>query len=705
MIYVEPSEVVAAGLNDAAVLVAALVDAGLPAAVLRSSLCGDLGFNAAYDFARHVAPGPVTADDLIFIPNAQAMPDDRLASLRRIAQGGAQSVAAGVFKDLQTELAARARLGYALGREPELFRLSDATGTLLEHTAAPVFGIERGRTPRSDGRLRVLLVDPKIENAVAVRGLQALAASRKLRTTVLTNGKAKTALLAKGAGLPVYHYAEAPPGALVRGTDVAVFFGPLPKGYRLRMLLADMAVSDVGLLDASDGFQLRKFDTAFVPAPADPAALAAFLVSEILPNLGDLERLTAQSRTAGLSRKTRSALAERLDGPDVTPARPKTRNSPDTAGARRVVFMPTNGVGLGHAQRCSLIASSMDRTKTEPVFAAFPSCAKLLKSYGFDVMPLVGKIGLHAEQLANDIVNYTRIDDLVATSSAFVFDGGYVFNSVFRAILGSATPSVWIRRGLWQTGQDNSLALEREKIFDRVIVPREAFEELNAAYSNSDRVVDVGPVVQHTELGTEERAALRASLMDRFGRSFTSLVVTMLGGGVAADNTAQTIALAAMLARRTDTLHLVVVWPTSTVDPGLFGWPNTRVVKTHRAGILAAAADLYVSAAGYNSFHEALYNRIPTIFIPQMAAYMDDQRARAAAAAERGLAILIEPSEIMALESAVTRSLDGGAETLRLQLADCDLPKRGNEAAAKLVSDLAGAPDVPVVDATLRRVA
>ncbi len=705
MIYIEPAEGTAAGLEDAAVLVAALGDAGLPAAVLRSSLPADLGFGAAYEFARHITLGPVTATDVIFLPNAQAVPDDRLARLRRIALTGARCVAAGAFKDVQTELGIRAKLGYAMGREPELFRLPDATGALLDHAAAPVFGIDRGRKVHPQARLRVLLVDPKIEEPAALRGLQALAASRKLQTTVLTNGKSKTALVARGIGVPVYHYAEAPAGALVRGTDVAVFFGPLPKAYRIRMLLADMAVSGVGLLDATEGFVLRRIDPSFVPAPADLAALTAFLVSEILPDAADLARLALQGRTAELSRQTFSALTTSLSGQEMEPARAKTRKQPGTCGPSRVVFMPTNGVGLGHAQRCSLIASSMDRAATEPVFAAFPSCAKMLKSYGFDVMPLVGKTSLHAEQLANDIVNYTRIDDLVATSSAFVFDGGYVFNSVFRTILDSSTPSAWIRRGLWQAGQDNSLALEREKIFDRVIVPNEAFDELNAAYSNSDKVQIVGPIVQQAELGTKERAALRASLANHFCRPFSALVVTMLGGGVAADHTAQTIALAAMLARRSDALHLVVVWPTSTVDPGLFGWPNTVVVKTHRAGILAAAADLYVSAAGYNSFHEALYNRIPTIFLPQMAAYMDDQRARAAAAAERGLAVLVEPTDLMSLEAAVRRGLDGEADALRQKLADYALPKRGNEAAAGLVSNLAGAAGVPALDATLRRVA
>ena len=49
----------------------------------------------------------------------------------------------------------------------------------------------------------------------------------------------------------------------------------------------------------------------------------------------------------------------------------------------------------------------------------------------------------------------------------------------------------WAVAGL-DDRQDNSIALDREKAFDRVIVPEEAFEELNTAYSRGDHVAHVG---------------------------------------------------------------------------------------------------------------------------------------------------------------------------------------------------------------------
>ena len=61
-----------------------------------------------------------------------------------------------------------------------------------------------------------------------------------------------------------------------------------------------------------------------------------------------------------------------------------------------------------------------------------------------------------------------------------------------------------------------------------------------------------------------------------------------------------------------------------------------------------------------------LYNGTPAIFVPQMQAFMDDQRARARAASERGLAATVEATQLMTLEREVGRLLDGGgAEAAR----------------------------------------
>jgi UDP:flavonoid glycosyltransferase YjiC (YdhE family) len=127
------------------------------------------------------------------------------------------------------------------------------------------------------------------------------------------------------------------------------------------------------------------------------------------------------------------------------------------------------------------------------------------------------------------------------------------------------------------------------------------------------------------------------------------------------------------------------------VDGGLYGWHNSRVIHSFHAPEIAAAADAVVSASGYNGFHEAMYNRVPTIFVPQMAPYMDDQRARAEAAARRGLAKLVEADDLLALRRALHELLDGEAAQLRAALMSQDLPPTGTAEAARIIHAEAGA--------------
>jgi hypothetical protein len=167
---------------------------------------------------------------------------------------------------------------------------------------------------------------------------------------------------------------------------------------------------------------------------------------------------------------------------------------------------------------------------------------------------------------------------------------------------------------------------------------------------------------------------------------FDQLIVTMLGGGVASDRAAQMQLLCNMAERRENCLHLIIAWPNAVIAPGLYGWKNTRVIQTQKAQAIAQAADLTISAVGYNSFHETLYNQIPTIFMPQAADYLDDQERRARAASERDLAATVLGTELMQLEREVTAFLDEGkADMIRTALAEIDLPELGNTSAARLI--------------------
>ncbi|MFQ8429773.1 glycosyltransferase [Amaricoccus sp. W119] len=674
MLRCETASAAPRDIEDLAVLVSQLAALGIEARIDARGIPQGLARNVQFDLAPYLTDTRPAPSDQFLVTAAQRATDAGLAGLRRLV-GTEECLAhaCGAFRDRQARVAARAKLGYVLGAEPKIINLADPGDPGWE-AGCPVIGV--APRPAADiGRPRLLIVAPDLADPADARDLADLAMSRRFETAILTDGKSKEEWRAsRGAELKVYHYGEALPLDLAAIADICVLRAPLSGNYRLRSLVANLAVTGGVLIDATEGHVLAAREPAFVRAPVRTPALHAFLAETILPRRETLGEATRASR-----------LAVQADPEPMLRMLGLTRR-PRDPGKPVTAFMPTNGVGLGHAQRCGLIGSEM--TATRPVFAAFPSCLRLIKSYGFDVMPLIGRSDVHAQTHENDLANYLRLRALTAGAGTVVFDGGYVFDSVYRTILENRLNGIWIRRGLWQSGQDNSIALDREKIFDRVIVPAEAFAELNASYSHGDHVREVGPIVRPRPPDPAARSALRARLAERFGVSFERLVVSLLGGGVAADRGAQIQALCGMMERRADTLHLIIVWPTGVTCPSWFSWRNSRVVRTDRAGVIAAAADLCVSAAGYNSFHETLYNRVPTIFVPQTAAFMDDQRARARAARDREVAAMVEPHALMTLDREVARILDEGlGETFRARLSELDLPAPGAAEAARLIEE------------------
>jgi hypothetical protein len=442
------------------------------------------------------------------------------------------------------------------------------------------------------------------------------------------------------------------------------------------------------VIDCTKTGAIVKTGAPAIVGPPSPAGLFIILRESIIPNRRQIIDDVGKSNWRQTS--SLSALLEALgleDNPRSKVA--GVRSSTATKNKNgTMLFIPTNGVGLGHAQRCALIADEVSAKQTVR-FAAFPSCIPMLSRKGYDCIALLGKSDQHAEPFANDIINYRRLTRNITNLDHVVFDGGYVFDSILRGILESGARATWIRRGLWQPAQVENSPVERENVFSQVIVPTEAFEELNQPITYGPTVKTIGPIVANTLLAPKEIPNARKKVEQKTGIKFDKLVVSMLGGGVAADRTAQLKAICAHLARRPDVLHLVVVWPNSKIAADLFQWPNTRLMRTTNAVDLCVSADFVVSAVGYNSFHEILYHKIPAILIPQMASYMDDQKSRAKSAAERDLCTLIEPDELLLLRRELDLFLDGRRiHEIEGAFKKINLPKRGNKEAAKLLEAL-----------------
>ncbi|MBO6923122.1 MAG: hypothetical protein JJ859_12965 [Roseicyclus sp.] len=684
MIFFETIGTGPESIDSLAVLVHQMRLAGYDAAIAADSIPPGASLYQQYDLAHLITEASPGEGDRLVLIDAHQLNDAALVDLRRRHGDKTQScLAVGRFETTQSEIGARAKLSYVLGYDPEI----DSTAQKRSNGASldlPVIGVCGNRPNRAARKVpAVLLFDPNIEDP----NLKHVATSRQFDVIILTSGKKKQEWIARnGNSVPIYHYGELLPAHISAMADVFVTFHGISSNYRVRSLIANVIAEGAALVDCSEKLEHASESKCFIQGPSDAVGLQSHLKRDIVPNLEAI-RATVRHETQGVVAEYARVSAHLADHAHATAA----QVAPSAPGSRpqRVVIVPTNGVGLGHAQRTSLIASKLDRDRATPVFAAFPSCIRLINTFGFDAMPLVGRSGHHEQAHANDLVNYLRLHALSREASTLVFDGGYVFDSIYRTVLDHGLNAVWVRRGMWQKRQNNSLPLDREKIFGRVIVPMEAFEELNHVYSSGNHIREVGPIVEPLDFDEPRRESVRAKISEKFEKPFDKLVVTMLGGGVAAKRSVQIQAICGMMEARADVLHLVVVWPTSTVEPTTFAWENTRVVKTHHASVIAAASDLYISAVGYNSFHEALYNAVPTVFIPQTGAFMDDQAARAQAAAERDLAAMVMPQDVMTLRKEIETFLDDGrSREIRERLIDLSLPQPGNRAAASAIEEM-----------------
>ncbi|WP_347312281.1 glycosyltransferase [Defluviimonas sp. SAOS-178_SWC] len=633
-----------------------------------------------YEAAAFLADLEAVTLTRVVLIGAESVVQETMMALRGMRLGADVTVSVtGRFGDRQSAIAARAKVAYAIGREPDIVDLAALQGPPL--VANAISPLAAAPTPEPPERLPQLFVVLPLEALDDPQTLPILSAVDNLpdyRLNVILPGKGKEQVKAsRHAGLTVFGYSELSPAAFARLADIAAFFGDGVPGERMAAFALDLMRSGRVAIDCTSGGGFLTGGAPVLRGPEEIAALANYIQHTVLVNRREIGRQAQKS--PWLTTHSVEALEGALGlGP--------VAEMPVDETPRRVLFVPTNGIGLGHAQRCTLIAEAMV-TDANPAFAAFPSCVPLIRDRGFDCLPLVQKSPDHPEDHANDLLSYLRLRRVLRTGDRLVFDGGFVFDSIHRVILEHGLDATWIRRGLWQAGQTLATALDRERAFARVIVPSEAFAELNADRGAGAHVHTVGPIVRRLpEVGAAERTSRREALGAKLGRGVDDLVVTMLGGGVAADRTAQMQALSAMLDARPNCLHLIVVWPGAVVPAGLASWKNTCVVQTQNALALCQIADLVVSATGYNSFHELLYHGVPTIFVPQMATFMDDQERRARAASDRGLAETVLAHEILLLEREVRAFLDAGkADRIRSALAAADLPETGNGDAASLI--------------------
>jgi len=354
--------------------------------------------------------------------------------------------------------------------------------------------------------------------------------------------------------------------------------------------------------------------------------------------------------------------------------------------ARRILFVSSDGVGLGHVARLLAVARRLPEG-VEAVFATMSQGIEAIEGFGY----AAEYIPFHAYADCDFAAwqdwlkgQFEQIIDFYDVRGV-VFDGANPYTGLVRAV--APRPDLrfaWIRRAMWRPEQANDALIGRQRFVDLIVEPADIADALDdgATVEHRGRTVRVDPVrlLDSSELLSRRQAA--AALGLDAGRPAALL---QLGAGSNRDIVTATDEILKACARFPDLQVVLAEWAMTSTPLDL--WPGVRRLRGFPMSRYYNAFDFTIAAAGYNSYHEIISFALPAAFVPNDGPFMDDQGGRALFAEEQGAALYVAEQAPDALDAAVGALLD---PRLRRRLREnCRRLARPNGArtAARFIAD------------------
>ena len=497
----------------------------------------------------------------------------------------------------------------------------------------------------------------------------------------------------------IFLFGSLSPERFIASLDYFVLPGHQPLGHAIdRGILEALAGGAVGMLP--DGYDAY-FGEAALYGPGGPDAL------EQMTHLhSDKEAFRSQSergREFVLMRHGSEVHLRRLHFLIGDPRQPPAFSSDRCAGHPgseepngSILFVSTNGVGLGHVTRQLAIAKRLP-AGISPVFATMTQGLTVLRRAGYHAE----YIPFH-EYLGCDVLDWNtwlaqHLARLIERFKArvLIFDGQFPYQGLKEAIgWTNGLKSVWCRRAMWQRPVWPA-ALEGSNYFDLVIEPSELAEskDRGATLPYRGQVKHVPPITLLDDSDLLTRQDAREALALDLERP---AVLLQLGSGHLPDIVP---AFDWMVSRLTDLGRVQIVavdWISaerslshSAALTRLSEFPNARYFR---------AFDFVVSAAGYNSFHELLKFGVPTVFVPLEVDYLDNHLGRAQFAAEEGMALCLRLNDLKDFAQIARQALDPKIQSAMAAACRRRWWPNGADDAAVLLAELMGRTDPPERD-------
>ncbi|MFJ2519787.1 glycosyltransferase [Cellulosimicrobium cellulans] len=362
----------------------------------------------------------------------------------------------------------------------------------------------------------------------------------------------------------------------------------------------------------------------------------------------------------------------------VTPSR--HRRTP------RVLFVTSNGAGMGHLTRLLSIARR-NEGKFRPYFASLSSAVPVVGSYGypFEYIASSGAMEVGWKGWNSYLIERLELTLERIRPEAVVFDGTVPYGGLLEAMNRYACARVWVRRGMWKSSA-SAKSLERAKAFDLVIEPGDYARAYDAGPTNGARgAVHVGPMTLLDEHEVLDAEVGRRRVSSGSDLTAPRALITLGAGNINAIGDAQAIAIAEF---RAAGWQCFVTKPAIANASGRVPDSGLQAINHYPLAEYARGFDVAVSAAGYNSFHEWMSLGLPTVWIPNEHTSVDDQLARARFAEDFGAGLLARDGDEEAIRDAVraiTSRTTRGLMEQRMELLE---RPSGAREAADLIANL-----------------
>jgi UDP:flavonoid glycosyltransferase YjiC (YdhE family) len=352
----------------------------------------------------------------------------------------------------------------------------------------------------------------------------------------------------------------------------------------------------------------------------------------------------------------------------------------------RVLFLTSNGAGLGHLTRSMAMARRLP-DDVEPVFLTLSQALPVVVAQGFhaEYVASAGYAELNTSTWNRLYAGRLRNVLAIYDPAIVVFDGTFPYGGLRDVIEEQRHRSyVWSRRAMWRPSEDDR-ALRAAAKFDLIIEPGEFAEEADRGQTVGRRheVAQVGPITLLDEGELLDRAQAEAGLGLQPG---TTNVLVQLGAGNINDIHSDVGQLVERLRGWTDT-QIVVAESTIAGAPVPLA-DGIRRARTYPLSRFTRAFDLTVTATGYNTFHEAVSFGLPALFVPNDRTAVDDQVARAVYAEEVGVGLTWQPRTPDRLDEALGQLADPAVRSSMIaRMRELARPN-GATAAAHLLTEL-----------------